>query len=105
MSIISIKYSTSFPHVHHKISARSLDQPNKTLVLWNYDVSKHYSYVCHSIVVELAPPLLNMNVKEDVIHVSATFPMAICVESLSWMYDLNFWKAGSEDKVSKRSTV
>ncbi|XP_048825114.1 interferon lambda receptor 1 [Lagopus muta] len=53
--------------------------------------------------VELAPPLLNMNVKEDVIHVSATFPMAICVESLSWMYDLNFWKAGSEDKKQYKS--
>ncbi|XP_042743786.1 interferon lambda receptor 1 isoform X2 [Lagopus leucura] len=53
--------------------------------------------------VELAPPLLNMNVKEDVIHVSATFPMAICVESLSWMYDFNFWEAGSEDKKQYKS--
>lgn len=59
----------------------------------------------HSIIVELAPPLLNMNVKENVIHVNATFPMAICVESLSWMYDFNFWEAGSEDKVSKSGTM
>lgn len=36
---------SSFLHVPHKISARSLDQTNKTLLLWNYDVSKHCSYV------------------------------------------------------------
>ncbi|XP_009513439.2 interferon lambda receptor 1 [Phalacrocorax carbo] len=48
--------------------------------------------------VELAPPVLNVNVKENSIHVNASFPLATCVESLSWMYDLNLWEAGSEDK-------
>nr|AHF20242.1 interferon lambda receptor soluble 1 [Gallus gallus] len=53
--------------------------------------------------VEPAPPLLNVNVKENVIHVNATFPMAICVESLPWMYDFNLWEAGSEDKKQYKS--
>ncbi|NXW60184.1 INLR1 protein, partial [Eurystomus gularis] len=48
--------------------------------------------------VELAPPVLNVNVKENLIHVNASFPLATCVESFSWMYDLNLWEAGSEDK-------
>ncbi|KFZ68645.1 Interferon lambda receptor 1, partial [Podiceps cristatus] len=48
--------------------------------------------------VELAPPVLNVNVKQNSIHVNAFFPLASCVESLSWMYDLNLWEAGSEDK-------
>ncbi|XP_075029827.1 interferon lambda receptor 1 [Calonectris borealis] len=48
--------------------------------------------------VELAPPVLYMNVKENSIHVNASFPLATCVESFSWMYDLNLWEAGSEDK-------
>lgn len=34
-----------FLHVHHRILARSLDQSHKILLLWNYDVSNHYSYV------------------------------------------------------------
>lgn len=58
----------------------------------------------HSITVELAPPVLNVNVKEKLIHVNASFPLATCVESFSWMYDLNLWEAGSEDKVSKTCT-
>ncbi|KAK2546415.1 Ifnlr1 [Columba livia] len=48
--------------------------------------------------VELAPPVLNVNIKENVIHVNASFPLAACVESFSWTYDLNLWEAGSEDK-------
>ncbi|XP_075378584.1 interferon lambda receptor 1 [Mycteria americana] len=48
--------------------------------------------------VELAPPVLNVTVKENLIHVNASFPLATCVESFSWMYDLNLWEAGSEDK-------
>ncbi|XP_069731211.1 interferon lambda receptor 1 isoform X2 [Phaenicophaeus curvirostris] len=48
--------------------------------------------------VDLAPPVLNVNVKENVILVNASFPLATCVESFSWMYDLNLWEAGSEDK-------
>lgn len=54
-----------------------------------------------SFTVELAPPVLNVNIQENVLHVNATFPLATCVESFSWMYDLNLWEAGSEDKVSK----
>ncbi|KAF1497968.1 Interferon lambda receptor 1, partial [Eudyptula minor novaehollandiae] len=48
--------------------------------------------------VELAPPVLNVNVKKNLIHVNASFPLATCVESFSWMYDLNLWEAGSKDK-------
>ncbi|KAM9175713.1 interferon lambda receptor 1 [Mergus octosetaceus] len=48
--------------------------------------------------VELAPPVLNVNVQENLLHVNATFPLATCVESFPWMYDLNLWEAGSEDK-------
>ncbi|NXG72273.1 INLR1 protein, partial [Baryphthengus martii] len=51
--------------------------------------------------VELAPPLLNVNAKENDLHVSASFPVASCVKSFSWMYDFDMWEAGSEDKVSK----
>ncbi|NWU95299.1 INLR1 protein, partial [Upupa epops] len=55
-------------------------------------------YKEYHLDVELAPPVLNVSVKENVIHVDASFPLATCVESLSWMYDLNLWEAGSEDK-------
>ncbi|NXX74360.1 INLR1 protein, partial [Urocolius indicus] len=48
--------------------------------------------------VELAPPVLSVNVEENLIHVNASFPLATCVEIFSWMYDLNLWEAGSEDK-------
>ncbi|NXL87120.1 INLR1 protein, partial [Alectura lathami] len=53
--------------------------------------------------VELAPPVLNVNVKENVIHVNAAFPLAACVEKFSWMYDFNLWEAGSEDKKQYKS--
>lgn len=59
----------------------------------------------HLITVELAPPVLNVNIKENVIHVNASFPLAACVESFSWTYDLNLWEAGSEDKVSKAALL
>ncbi|NXE50111.1 INLR1 protein, partial [Casuarius casuarius] len=48
--------------------------------------------------VELAPPALDVSVKENLILVSASFPLATCVESFPWMYDLDLWEAGSEDK-------
>ncbi|NWT00569.1 INLR1 protein, partial [Mionectes macconnelli] len=48
--------------------------------------------------VELAPPVLILNVKENSIHVSASFPLPACREKLIWKYELNQWKAGSEDK-------
>ncbi|NXU78562.1 INLR1 protein, partial [Oreotrochilus melanogaster] len=48
--------------------------------------------------VELAPPVLHVNVKENSVHVNASFPLPSCVESFHWTYDLNFWEAGSEDK-------
>ncbi|NWW89314.1 INLR1 protein, partial [Rhynochetos jubatus] len=53
--------------------------------------------------VELAPPVLNVNVEENLIHVTASFPLATCVEGFSWMYDLNLWEAGSEEKVGKNN--
>ncbi|XP_074782450.1 interferon lambda receptor 1 isoform X2 [Athene noctua] len=60
---------------------------------WVESQSKEYH-----LDVELAPPLLNVDVKENLIRVNASFPLATCVESLLWMYDLNLWEAGSEDK-------
>ncbi|NXM30171.1 INLR1 protein, partial [Oxyruncus cristatus] len=48
--------------------------------------------------VELAPPMLILNVEENSIHVSASFPLPTCMEKLPWKYELNYWKAGSEDK-------
>ncbi|XP_014741053.1 PREDICTED: interferon lambda receptor 1 [Sturnus vulgaris] len=48
--------------------------------------------------VELAPPVLSLNVRENSIHVSVSFPLPTCVENLTWKYDLNLWEAGSEDK-------
>ncbi|RMB91318.1 hypothetical protein DUI87_32457 [Hirundo rustica rustica] len=48
--------------------------------------------------VELAPPVLTLNVRDNSIHVSASFPLPACVENLTWKYDLNLWEAGSEDK-------
>uniref|UniRef100_A0A8C3NSS4 Fibronectin type-III domain-containing protein n=1 Tax=Cyanoderma ruficeps TaxID=181631 RepID=A0A8C3NSS4_9PASS len=48
--------------------------------------------------VELAPPVLTLNVRDNSIRVSASFPLPACVENLTWKYDLNLWEAGSEDK-------
>ncbi|NWI94985.1 INLR1 protein, partial [Pitta sordida] len=48
--------------------------------------------------VELAPPVLILNVKKNSVHVNASFPLPSCMEHLSWKYELNCWEAGSEDK-------
>ncbi|NXK91996.1 INLR1 protein, partial [Formicarius rufipectus] len=48
--------------------------------------------------VELAPPMLILNVKESVIQVNASFPLPSCVENLTLKYELNHWEAESEDK-------
>ncbi|NXP65162.1 INLR1 protein, partial [Chloropsis cyanopogon] len=48
--------------------------------------------------VELAPPMLTLNVRDSSICVSASFPLPTCVENLTWKYDLYLWEAGSEDK-------
>ncbi|XP_038016855.1 interferon lambda receptor 1 [Motacilla alba alba] len=48
--------------------------------------------------VELAPPVLTLDVRDNSILVSASFPLPTCVENLTWKYDLNLWEAGSEDK-------
>uniref|UniRef100_A0A674JBV8 Interferon lambda receptor 1 n=1 Tax=Terrapene triunguis TaxID=2587831 RepID=A0A674JBV8_9SAUR len=51
--------------------------------------------------VELAPPALEVSVSESTINVSAAFPLASCVEStfIDLKYDLDFWEAGTEDKM------
>uniref|UniRef100_A0A8C4YSH7 Fibronectin type-III domain-containing protein n=1 Tax=Gopherus evgoodei TaxID=1825980 RepID=A0A8C4YSH7_9SAUR len=51
--------------------------------------------------VELAPPALEVSVTESTINVSAAFPLASCVEStfIDLKYDLDFWEAGTEDKM------
>ncbi|NXY19269.1 INLR1 protein, partial [Atrichornis clamosus] len=48
--------------------------------------------------VELAPPVLHLDVEENFIRVNASFPLPTCVENLTWKYDLNLWEVGSEDK-------
>ncbi|XP_071432929.1 interferon lambda receptor 1 isoform X2 [Pithys albifrons albifrons] len=48
--------------------------------------------------VELAPPVLILNIKENSIQVNASFPLPTCVENLTLKYELNHWEAGSEDK-------
>ncbi|NWQ60722.1 INLR1 protein, partial [Neopipo cinnamomea] len=48
--------------------------------------------------VELAPPVLILNVTENSIRVSASFPLPTCMEKLIWKYELNYWEAGSEDR-------
>ncbi|NWR57154.1 INLR1 protein, partial [Bucorvus abyssinicus] len=60
---------------------------------WVESQSKEYH-----LDVELAPPALNVYVEENLMHVNASFPLATCVESLFWMYDLDLWEAGSEHK-------
>ncbi|KAH1175226.1 interferon lambda receptor 1 isoform X2 [Mauremys mutica] len=51
--------------------------------------------------VELAPPALEVSMTESTINVSAAFPLASCVEStfIDLKYDLDFWEAGTEDKM------
>ncbi|XP_053867838.1 interferon lambda receptor 1 isoform X2 [Malaclemys terrapin pileata] len=51
--------------------------------------------------VELAPPALEVSVSESTINVGAAFPLASCVEStfIDLKYDLDFWEAGTEDKI------
>ncbi|NWJ10793.1 INLR1 protein, partial [Crypturellus undulatus] len=45
--------------------------------------------------VELGPPALAVSVKESLILVNVSLPVATCVESFHWMYDLDLWEAGS----------
>ncbi|KFP88911.1 Interferon lambda receptor 1, partial [Acanthisitta chloris] len=82
-----------YPDVYVKIQARVKAVLGRLQSPWVESQSKDY----HS-AVELAPPVLNVNVKEDLMHINASFPLPLCVESLLWGYDLNIWKAGSDDK-------
>ncbi|XP_010132822.1 PREDICTED: interferon lambda receptor 1 [Buceros rhinoceros silvestris] len=64
---------------------------------WVESQSKEYH-----LDVELAPPALNVYVEKNQMHVNASFPLAACVKSLFWMYDLDLWEAGSEHKKQYR---
>uniref|UniRef100_A0A7M4G1S5 Interferon lambda receptor 1 n=1 Tax=Crocodylus porosus TaxID=8502 RepID=A0A7M4G1S5_CROPO len=57
-------------------------------------------YIEHHFDVELAPPVLGVKVKENVMTVNAIFPLASCLkhEFPSLQYDLDFWEAESNDK-------
>ncbi|XP_074750597.1 interferon lambda receptor 1 isoform X2 [Strix uralensis] len=81
------------PNLFVKVRARVKAVSGQFQSPWVESQSKEYH-----LDVELAPPLLNVDVKENLIHVNASFPLATCVESFFWMYDLNLWEAGSEDK-------
>ncbi|NXU57501.1 INLR1 protein, partial [Turnix velox] len=83
------------PNLFVKVQARVKAVSGRLQSPWVESQFKEYY-----LDVELAPPELNVNVTENSIHVKASFPMATCVESLLWMYDLNLWEAGSEEKVS-----
>nr|XP_010299251.1 PREDICTED: interferon lambda receptor 1 [Balearica regulorum gibbericeps] len=80
------------PNLFVKVRARVKAVSGQLQSPWVESQFKEYH-----LDVELAPPVLNVNVKENVIHVNASFPLATCVESFSWMYDLNLWEAGSEE--------
>ncbi|XP_010080597.1 PREDICTED: interferon lambda receptor 1 [Pterocles gutturalis] len=82
-----------FPNLFVKVQARVKAVSGRFQSPWIESQFKEYH-----LDVELAPPVLNVNVKENLIHVNASFPLATCVESLLWMYDLNLWKAGSTHK-------
>uniref|UniRef100_A0A8C3KR69 Fibronectin type-III domain-containing protein n=1 Tax=Calidris pygmaea TaxID=425635 RepID=A0A8C3KR69_9CHAR len=81
------------PNFFVKVQARVKAVSGRFQSPWVESLFKEYH-----LDVELAPPVLNVKVKKNLIHVNASFPMATCVERLSWMYDLNLWEAGSEDK-------
>ncbi|KAM9255851.1 interferon lambda receptor 1 [Cariama cristata] len=81
------------PNLFVKVRARVKAVSGRFQSPWVESESKEYY-----LDVELAPPVLNVNIKENLMHVNASFPLATCVESFFWMYDLNLWKAGSEDK-------
>ncbi|KYO25772.1 interferon lambda receptor 1 [Alligator mississippiensis] len=57
-------------------------------------------YIEHHFDVELAPPVLGVKVRENLMTVNATFPLASCLknEFQTLQYDLEFWEAGSNDK-------
>uniref|UniRef100_A0A8C8SXJ4 Fibronectin type-III domain-containing protein n=1 Tax=Pelusios castaneus TaxID=367368 RepID=A0A8C8SXJ4_9SAUR len=57
-------------------------------------------FLTYHFDVQLAPPALDVNVMENTINVSATFPVPSCREPhfLSLAYDLDFWEAGTENK-------
>ncbi|XP_033375526.1 interferon lambda receptor 1 [Parus major] len=77
--------------------AGSEEQPWEVSVLGRDEPSSVLTS-SHSILVELAPPVLTLNVSKNSLHVSASFPLPKCVENLTWKYDLNLWEAGAEDK-------
>ncbi|NWI12759.1 INLR1 protein, partial [Crypturellus soui] len=54
--------------------------------------------------VELGRPALALSVKESLILVNVSLPVATCVESFHWMYDLHLWEAGSGKRVSESGT-
>ncbi|KAM4657286.1 interferon lambda receptor 1 [Amazona ochrocephala] len=81
------------PSLFVKVRARVKAASGQLRSPWAESQFKNYY-----LDVELAPPVLHVNVKENKIHVNASFPLATCVESMSWMYDLNLWEAGSDDK-------
>ncbi|NXS61345.1 INLR1 protein, partial [Brachypteracias leptosomus] len=83
-----------------KVRARVKAVSGQLQSLWVLSQFKEYH-----LDVELAPPVLHVNVEENSMHVSASFPLPNCVKSFSWMYDLNLWEAGSEDKVTSVLSV
>ncbi|NXK19651.1 INLR1 protein, partial [Arenaria interpres] len=90
---ISCNLTCVLPNFFVKVQARVKAVSGRFQSPWVESQFKEYH-----LDVELAPPVLNVNVKKNLIHVNASFPVATCVERLSWMYDLNLWEAGSEDK-------
>ncbi|KFQ21201.1 Interferon lambda receptor 1, partial [Mesitornis unicolor] len=82
-----------FPNIFVKVRARVKAVSGRLQSPWVESQFKEYH-----LDVELAPPVLNVKEEENSVHVNASFPLPSCMERFSWMYDLNFWEAGSADK-------
>ncbi|NWU05071.1 INLR1 protein, partial [Cephalopterus ornatus] len=80
-------------NIHVKIRARVKAVSGRLQSPWVKSQFKDYYSA-----VELAPPVLILNVKENSIRVSASFPLPTCMEKLIWKYELHHWEAGSEDR-------
>ncbi|CAM4582066.1 unnamed protein product [Lepidochelys kempii] len=86
---------TCVPDLYNKFSARVKARSAGRRSPWVESGVMEYHFD-----VELAPPTLKVSVTETTINVSATFPLASCVNEafIGLKYDLDFWEAGTEDK-------
>ncbi|NXD11479.1 INLR1 protein, partial [Nothocercus nigrocapillus] len=89
----SCNLTCALPNLFIKVRARVKAISRGLQSRWVESEFKEYH-----LDVELGPPVLDVSLKETLILVNVSFPVATCVESLHWMYDLDLWEAGSEKK-------